>query len=242
MFAPEERDLVRERLFGLAAEDPAVVGVAVVGSSATGDEDRWSDLDLVFAVEGSLDTARERWTRRLYDEFGALHHWDLPAGATTYRVFLLAGGLEVDLAFGPPEEFAAHSPRWRTVFGQAREPRPATPPRAADLIGHAWHHALHARSAIARGRRWQAEHWIGALRTQTLALACLRLGLPSAYAKGAHLLPAEVTDALGPTLVRSLDDDELRRALRAAAQVLLDEIARTDAPLAQRLRPVLTEP
>ncbi|WP_406465840.1 hypothetical protein OH768_30610 [Streptomyces sp. NBC_01622] len=44
-----------------------------------------------------------------------------------------------------------------------------------------------------RDRTWQAAHWINALRDQLIALACLRLDLPTAYSKGAHLLPDEVT-------------------------------------------------
>ncbi len=35
----------------------------------------------------------------------------------------------------------------------------------------AWHHALHARASIGRGRLWQAEYWIGAVRDLVLALA-----------------------------------------------------------------------
>lgn len=72
-------------------------------------------------------------------------------------------------------------------------------PDSADLAGLAWHHALHARISIERRRWWQAEHCIGALRTHILALACLRLGHPASYAKGAHLLPTDLTEALEPT-------------------------------------------
>jgi len=71
-----------------------------------------------------------------------------------------------------------------------------------------------------------------------MALACLRLGFPTAYAKGAHLLPADVTDPLVPTLVRSLDADELRRALVASAEAFAREVRQHDAVLAERLRPL----
>lgn len=73
-----------------------------------------------------------------------------------------------------------------------------------------------------------------------LALACLRLGYTATYAKGADLLP-ELTESLEATLVPSLVDVELRRALAAAARALLVELERTDAALAARLRPVLEE-
>ncbi|MFF0471122.1 hypothetical protein ACFYPX_27250 [Micromonospora zamorensis] len=51
-------------------------------------------------------------------------------------------------------------------------------------------------SDLERGRYWQAERWISAMRTQTIALACQRLGHPTSYAKGAHLLPADITGPL----------------------------------------------
>jgi hypothetical protein len=243
MFTPEERDRVRARLLGLAADDADVTGAAVTGSLAVADGgDRWSDIDLVLGVRGGVGAALRRWTAWLYGaEFGALHHWDLPAGETVYRVFLLPGALEADLAFTPEEEFGPRGPQWRTVFGAAGPVPEAVRADPGTPAGLGWHHVLHAAASIDRGRLWQAEHWIGAVRTQVIALACLRLGHPAAYAKGAHLLPEEVTAPLHATLVRSPDPAELRRALAAAATALGREVARTDPALARRLWPVLVE-
>jgi hypothetical protein len=61
------------------------------------------------------------------------------------------------------------------------------------------------------------------------------------YAKGADLLPAEVTAPLETTLVRSLADAELRRALADAAATLRAELDRSDSALGARLGPMLTE-
>ncbi|MFF3559695.1 hypothetical protein ACFYXS_06615 [Streptomyces sp. NPDC002574] len=241
MFDGEERERVRERLLVLAAADPAVVGAAVTGSEALGAADRWSDLDLAFGVDGERGPVLERWTRTLYEDFSARHHWDLPSGPALYRVFLLPGWLEVDIAFTPAGEFGPLGPAWRTVFGPT-VPRPhGDPPSPSHVVGLAWHHALHARISIERQRHWQAEYWISAVRDQVIALACLRLGHPSAYAKAAHLLPEEVTAPLHATLVRSLDDQELRRALDAALTALAHELERTDHAPAARLRPMLAE-
>ena len=237
MFTAEDRDRVLDRLLQLAEADESVTGAALAGSQAVGAGDQWSDIDLVLAVRDSPVEVCERWTEHLYnDGFGALHHWDLPAGAKAIRVFLLADELEVDLTFTPEPEFGARGPQWRTLFGSPRTLEPFPDPEPRTLIGHAWHHALHARTCIARGRAWQAEHWISALRDQVVALACLRLGHPAFYAKGAHLLPRDVTDQLEPALVRSLDEAELRRALAAAVGALAAEIERSDAGLAARLR------
>ncbi|MEV6966145.1 nucleotidyltransferase domain-containing protein [Hamadaea sp. NPDC051192] len=241
MFSTQERDTIRQRLLDLAAADPAIAGAAVTGSQATGDEDRWSDIDLVFGVDGPPAVSMRHWTDRLYDDFGAAHHWDLPSGSAVYRVFLLPGCLEADIAFVPIADFAPRGPSWRTVFGSPAESQPAPAPTADHLAGLAWHHALHARISIERNRLWQAEHWISAVRTQVIALACLRLGHPTSYAKGAHLLPADLTSMLAATLVRTLDGAELRRALGAAVDALIAELDRTDPALAARLLPALTD-
>ncbi|MER5867290.1 hypothetical protein [Kitasatospora sp. NPDC002040] len=239
MFTPQERDRVREQLLRAAEADPAITAAAITGSHAVGAADRWSDIDLAFAVDGGLDAALERWTELVHRDFSALHHWDLRSGAAVYRVFLLPGRLEVDLAFVPAAEFGPHGPSWRTVFGEAGRTAPAVPPTPDHLTGLAWHHALHARVCIERQRWWQAHYWIGAVRDQVIALACLRLGHPADYAKGAHLLPDEVTAPLAATLVRSLAEPELRRALTAVSSALAAELQLTDPALAARLQPVL---
>jgi hypothetical protein len=65
------------------------------------------------------------------------------------------------------------------------------------------------------------------------------LGAPAHYAKGADALPVAVTGGLEDALVRSLELEELRRALRVAATQLLVELSATDAVQAQRLeRPI----
>jgi hypothetical protein len=127
------------------------------------------------------------------------------------------------------------------VRGQPRHLEPFSPPDPEQLAGLVWHHALHARICIERGRRWQAEHWISAIRDHVITLACVRLGYPASYAKGAHLLPDDLTAPLEATLVRSLGEPELRRALAAAITVGSAELDRNDPALADRLRPMLTE-
>ncbi|WP_327241456.1 hypothetical protein [Streptomyces sp. NBC_01320] len=241
MFDVDHREQVRAQLLTLAEADPDVAGAAITGSAAVGGDDRWSDIDLAFAINGELGPALARWTETLYREFAAQHHWDLPSGSTTYRVFLLPGWLEVDVAFTPSDDFGPLGPTWRTVFGQTAQLETAGPPARDHLAGLAWHHALHARVCIERRRWWQAEHWISAVRDQVIALACLRLGHPTSYAKGAHLLSHNVTGPLETTLVRSLDEAELRRTLEAVAAALDQELERTDPALAARLQPMLTE-
>lgn len=229
MFTVRERERVRRALLELARADTEVMGAAHVGSYVDGGGDRWSDIDINLAIRGGdLRPALERWTGWLYDGFSALHHWDLPAGAAIYRVFLLPGWLEVDLGFRPESDFGPKGPHWETVFGQTIAAPPFATPNLDEVLGHAWHHVRLARVCIERGRVWQAVHWINGARDQVIALAATRLGVPAQYAKGAHLLSAEVTEAWESTLVTSLEPKQLRLALGAVVDALAAEAAHHD--------------
>jgi len=241
MFTVEERDRLRERLLARAEADDTVAGAAFTGSYAVGEGDRWSDTDLVLAVRGDLTPTLTTWTAWLYDDLGARHHWDLPVGASLIRVFLLPGWLEIDLTFAPETEFGPRGPQWRTLFGRTRALEPFAPPDTDTLVGLVWHHALHARVCVERARWWQAEHWISALRDHVITLACLRLGHPHAHAKGAHLLPDDLSARLEPTLVRSLTAPELHRALSATIAAATAELEHSRPALATHLAPMLAE-
>jgi hypothetical protein len=241
MFSVEDRDRVRERVLEWAASDPRVVAGAVVGSLAHEEGDRWSDLDLTFAVADGVpvDDVLGDWTRKLVDELAAVRLFDLPSGASIYRVFLIPDCLQFDLSFTPASAFGAGGPKFRLLFGSAVEKPYADPPSTQELLGYAVHHALRARFCIERGRYWHAEYWISGVRDYALSLACARRGLPARYGRGFDDLPADVRDVFGAALVRSLDRDELLRALGSAVGGLLretDEVRELGATVAPQLR------
>jgi hypothetical protein len=225
VFSVEHRDRVRDHVLGLAAADPRVVAGAVVGGLAEGPGDRWSDLDLTFAVDDAvpLDDVLTDWTRDVEAELDAVHLFDLPAGAAIYRVFLLPGCLQVDLSFAPAAAFGARGPRFKLLFGDAVDLPQSVTPSANELFGLGVHHALRARFSIERGRWWQAEHWISGVRDQAFLLACRRRGLEGAYGRRFDELPAETLEPFADALVRSLEPEERNRALRCAISVLQRE-------------------
>jgi hypothetical protein len=234
---------VRSELITAARADRRITGVALTGSASVGREDRWSDIDLAFGVgdASEIDLAVADWTARMYEQHGAADHVDVRREAWLYRVFLLANSLQVDLAFAPQAEFGARAPTFRLLFGAAVARPYAQPPAAEDLIGLAWLYALHVRSAVARGKLWQAEYMVSATRDYVLAAACRRLGVPAVEGRGMDQLPSEVTDPIRDALVRHLDPEEIVRAFSSAVHCLVDEIRQTDGPLATRLSPVLNE-
>ncbi len=242
MFTTQYRDQVRARILQLAASDARVVAGAVVGSLALSDGDRWSDLDLTFAVadEFSMMDVLAEWTHNIVAEFDATQLFDLPSGPSIYRVFLLPGCLQFDLSFTPASKFGATSPKFKLLFGHAVE-RPYLPePSAQDLFGYAVHHALRARFCIERRKFWQAEYWISETRNYALSMACLRRGLPARNGRGFDQLPVEVHTAFAGSLVTSLEHHELLRALRIVIEGLLSETEEVQE-LAIKVKPQLLE-
>ncbi len=238
MFTMDQRAFVRSELLERAAGDPRISSAAITGSGAVDAEDQWSDIDLAFALaEGvELMTALSDWTAYMYDEHSAVHHLDVPSGAWLYRVFLLPGTLQVDLAFVPATEFRPLASTFKPVFGPTNEPKHFPPPSAGSLIGLGWLYALHARSSIARARLWQAEYMVNGLRNQALALACVRHDLPAVHGRGIDRLPVDITAKFEGGLVQRLDTTELARAFRIVVDGFLTEVRSADEDLGHRLQ------
>jgi hypothetical protein len=252
VFSVEQRDALCERVLRLADEDERVVAGAAVGSLAAGTGDRFSDLDLTFAVaEGAaVDEVLADWTRTLGDD-GAVQLVDLQAGPTIYRVFVFPDALQFDLSMTPAEEFRPGGPKFRLLFGdtapepETTAPRPpgglfiTTPATAHDIFGWGVIYALHARTCIERGRLWQAEHYVDAVRDHALSLACLREGRVVVQGRGYDDLSAETLARFSDTHVTGLDAAALRAALRASVHAMLHEGAQAGLPhadaVAQRL-------
>jgi hypothetical protein len=242
MFSIADRNHIRDHVLQLANTDVRVVAGAVVGSLALSDGDRWSDLDLTFAVADnfSIYDVLEDWTGDIVQEFDAAHLFDLPYGPSIYRVFLLPACLQFDLSFTPASQFGARGPKFQLLFGSAAEQPFPKPPPARELFGYAVHHALRARFCIERGRYWQAEYWISSLRDYALNLACLHRGLSTAQGRGYDELPAQVRDRFDGALVTLLRPDELMRALGCAIDVLLSETEDVQE-LASKVEPQLRQ-
>jgi hypothetical protein len=255
VFTVEQREALRARMLRLAEDDQRVVAGAAVGSLAVGTGDRFSDLDLTFAIADGVPVAKVLgdWTRTLADELDAVQLADLEAGPTTYRVFLLPGALQFDLSMTPATEFRPAGPRFQLLFGETAADEPEVggrPPGrlfiptaavAGDIFGWGVIYALHARACIERGRVWQAEHYLGAVRDHALSLACLNRGQVAVQARGYDDLPPETLAGFDRAHVGSLEPDALRDALAVSVLALLNEGAEADLPDADAIAERLAE-
>ena len=243
MFTVAQRARIRDSLVQAASDDERITAAALVGSAAIDREDQWSDIDLALRIRPDLEPelAAQHWTTFMYADHDAVHHLDIWSGPALYRVFLLSNSLQIDLSFWPSRAFAATGSTFRLLFGETND-APTSPPTSAEsLVGMGWLYALHIRSSLSRGRRWQAVHMLNGLRDQVVALACLRFGLPAHHGRGVDDLPPEVTDFLASTLIVSLEPTELHRAFASTTRLLLKEAAHIDTELASRLSPPIEE-
>jgi hypothetical protein len=159
--------------------------------------------------------------------------------------------VQLDLSMTPAAQFRPAGPRFRLLFGETAvdESRVATRPVAGlfiptpsvahDLFGWGVIYALHARACIERGRVWQAEHYVGALRDHALSLACLREGVPAVQARGYDDLSTETLARFEDAHVGAAEPGALRPALAASVRALMYEGAEAHLPhadaVAQRL-------
>jgi hypothetical protein len=246
MFTVEQRNALREHVLRLGEADDRVVAGAVVGSLAVDGGDRFSDVDLTFAIADHVPVTDvlAAWTARLGSELDAVWLTDLERGPTVYRVFLFPGALQLDLSMTPAARFRPAGPRFRLVFGQTAPGGPGagppagtvfipTPPVAGDLFGWGIIYALHARACIERRRVWQAEHYVGAVRDHALSLACLRQGLIAVQARGYDDLPAETLAGFEGTHIAAAEPATLRAALAAAVLALTREGTAANLPHAE---------
>lgn len=242
MFTTKDRERVRDYLLTRAQADPAIVATAVVGSFAQGADDRSSDLDLTFAVADgkAVDEVLEAWTSGLSRDFEAIQLFDWPVTPTIYRVFLLPGGLQVDLSFTAASQFRPRGPAFKLLFGAAGDAEPMPTPSPEHLFGMGVHHAVRARVCIERGHNWEAELWISHMRELGLSLASLRRGLNPSYGRDFDHLPADVLEHFAGALVDVVQRASLERALSAAVHGLLRESAQV-GELATRAEPELLE-
>lgn len=243
MFTTAEREGIRTALVEAARRDPSVVGAALVGSAARDAEDEWSDIDLALQLaDGADEPAVVRdWTALLDGISPVADTVDVVSGGVRYRVFLLESSLQVDLSFWPFDRFRSTGEPFRLLFGTPQEPVEAGAPDLARTIGTAWLLALHARSAIARGRLWQATTMLDQLRDEVVTVMCVRSGLPSWHGRGVDGLSSEDLARLERSRAARVSRTELDASRCALVRLLFDEIEQRDAPRAARLAPALDE-
>ena len=139
MFTAEDR----ERLTGRARlgrrADTRISSTALLGSSALGREDRWSDIDLALRLASDADRtpAIAEWTDRMYGEQAAVHHLDVTRGETLYRVSCSPARCR-SISPSGPRQSSARSDRTSACCSEPPPNRSPQLPAAVELVGMGW--------------------------------------------------------------------------------------------------------
>lgn len=239
MYSSDERASIRAALIEKARADDRIVGAALAGSAARDAEDAWSDIDLVLqlAADTNESAAVTEWTEAVDRISPTADTHDVVAGGVRYRVFLLDSSLQIDVSFWPFDRFRATEPAFRLLFGTPNEPTSPKPIDTADEIGMGWLYALHARSALARGRLWQANTMLDELRGTLITLKCARLGLNPWHGREVDRLPAGDLAELAASRAAEVGTAALDASRTLLTRQFLTEVGRHDPRRAERLRP-----
>lgn len=249
MFDVKAREALRERLVLAAERDDRIAGAALLGSVARGEEDRWSDIDLALRLVSTaeLEMVADAWTALVAETDQIVDHLDIRASGALYRVLLLGSSLQIDLSFWPQDQPLADGAPVQVLFGEVPV-GPAVPPRPADdgrdsmaAVRMGWLYALHARSALGRGRVWQALWMLESIRNVVVELYCSRLDLPAWEGRGVDGLPAELLAGLTSSVPVLVELDTLWASLKALVVLLLSEAGRQGLPVSTDLARVVTE-
>ncbi len=146
---------------------------------------------------------------------------DLGQVGALYRVFLLASTLQVDMSFWSYDEYGGRGNEpFAVVYGQAPPESAGSTFDPSFALDMGWLYALHARSALARGRVWQALYMINGLREQLVSCLTSRAGLNPVQGRGVDELPATLLLRLQRTIPTVTTEVELRAAYRAELEML----------------------
>ncbi len=247
MFTEQEREALRTELTRFARDDARVVAAASLGSAARGELDQWSDVDLALRLAPGVEAVEvvETWTERVAHSEPVVDHLDIRASGALYRVLLLASSLQVDLSFWPHDQPLAGGAPVAVLFGEF--PLDPVVAGAGELdrshlaVRMGWLYALHLRSALGRGRWWQALWMLQSVRDVVVRLYCQRLDLPQAEGRGVDRLPAKLLDGLVRTHPSRVESEPLSACFGVVARLLLEEAERHGVQVSADLAGVVIE-
>ena len=241
MFTIEFREYIHERILEFAKADKRISQAALVGSTSE-TPDRWSDLDITFGVssKSNIEDVLRDWTSHFEFVFNGVSLFDITYKSSVYMVFILPGGLQVDISFTPESDFGPHGPRFRLLYGNVNKRILHEEPDPKRMFGMAVHHLLRTRVCLERRKIWQAEYWLSSARNEFLSIICINHKLPYSNGKGYDKMPKEVVDSFTPAFPKSLNGIELCMALK----ILIENIPNNkefSLFLTQRLENILKE-
>jgi hypothetical protein len=227
-FTPDERQHTLDWLLADLHADERVAGVVIAGSGAFGFRDKLSDIDICVVVlcEDNRVAVYEDWRERVRESFSILHLCETSNPIVRSAFLLLAGFLGVDAFFVSLDNLHARRARWRVAWDRTEKvneimlrtwenrKRPDVSDQYVERLDYVWHRIIPCVVAVKRGWLLEALDHLATLRTQATDLAFLSEGVEERHHRQMGQLPAAFLSRLEKSLPRSLDPEEILRALR----------------------------
>ena len=238
MFTHSERQGILQQLVQSLKDDNRIVGIVLVGSTAVGFADEYSDIDLIAVVDSQQSTERtfREWVSRLDSDLAPIHRFVASFDEHNFLAgFLLPGCLEIDFGVVNFDALIAKRGRWKVVYdttGRIEEKlRSSWDKRPQENIHEAgrelasvWHYVIQTVISVQRKQLWRALHNLEEVRNRGLHLAGLRRGLVVSHFREIDQLPSEIKREFEQTLVHSVTAEEILRALRWATECFFREL------------------
>ena len=256
IFTPESRARTLEILTrALSEQEETIAAGLLVGSGATGFRDRWSDIDVAVVVSDGTNPVQvgEDWS----DSLSRL----LPVRGVSSRVrgelalvsCALEDHLHIDMTFRSRSNLAGVT-SWSVMFdhtGQIETSLLAAG-TAVDLeearqsfrhrLDTIWHFVAHGAVSIHRGDLWRAMHYVDEVRKRAFEMEGVASGCGTHHSAELYQLPADRLAIFEGSLVGSVRQEEISRALRIATDCFFKASERAEQRLGEnRVESVRTE-
>jgi len=247
-YSPLERQQFLELLHNQLSQDPRILGAVLVGSSAVGFADRFSDIDIYGVVTDGLDAKSvfEDWVAKIRSLRPVISNFtSQPSPDVWLAGFLFEDYLELDISFQEANKLNALKQKWQVMFDRSGEledrmkasweNRPVSPitERYIFLLNDIWYYIVHTVVCSVRGHAIRAAYYLNYVRDFCVRLAGLLENVETSESRQVHLLPAEFKDELEKTLISSFEQTEMQRALMAGYKLFFKLAAEMDRRLGE---------
>lgn len=240
MYTIEDRQQLLDDLRSLAEGIERVQGMILVGSGAYGYRDRYSDLDVVVAVDESsqVPAVHHALVSALGRDYWAWKHKVYRHESDIFvSCFLFPGYLELDLGVWSLRKLRATKAHWQVIFDrrapelleQLRRTLPASVPNleetARDSMTYMWQFMRGALVAMRRGNYIKAFKEMEYIRDKVSELAALREGVYHDVAKELGRLTPAFVERLGETYAGTMDWEGSVARMRDLVALYTDVLA-----------------
>ena len=247
-FSPLERQQFLDQLHNELSQDPRIVGAVLIGSSAVGFADRFSDIDITGVVADGVDAKKvfEDWVSKIRSLRPVIRNFSSqPSPDVWLAGFLFEDYLELDISFQEANKLNAHKEKWKVMFDRSGEleermktsweNRLVSPiiERYIFLLNDIWYYIVHTVVCSVRGHSIRASYYLNYVRDFCVRLAGLLADVETSESRQAHLLPADFKDQLQGTLISSFEQTELQRALQVGYELFFRLAAEMDRRLGE---------